>query len=76
MGVRGAYTPLYAVLGPEAPAILHILIGDSQFLVIQPETLATALKQHAISVFILPQDWADDADLKVAQAAGIKVVYV
>ena len=80
MGDRGANaytdTPFYAVLGPEAPAILHILIGDAQLLVIQPETLAIALKQHNVGVFILPQDWADDADLKAAQAAGIKLVYV
>ena len=71
-----AESPLYAVLGPEAPSILRVLIDDSHILVIQPGTLNIVLKEHLITAYILPQDWADDGDLKAAQAAHVQIVYV
>jgi ABC-type Fe3+-hydroxamate transport system substrate-binding protein len=69
-------TSLYAVLGPEAPSILRVLIGDSNILVIQPGTLDAAIKQHPIGAFVLSEDWADASDLKTAQAAHIRIMYV
>src|SRR5258708_32162771 len=47
---------LYATLGPEAPSILRVLIGDPGFVAVEPGHLADVLKQRAISTLIVPQD--------------------
>lgn len=68
-------TPLrYAALGPEAPAILRVLIGEDRILRLQPGELAEALNREHVAAFILTEDLADSDDLKAAKAAGLPVV--
>src|SRR6266851_8697873 len=67
---------LYATLVPEAPSILHVLIGDPGFVAVEPGHLADVLQQHTISTLIVPQDWADETDLDTAHAAGLTIVNV
>src|SRR5689334_21661684 len=66
--------PTFAVLGPEAPAILHILIGEAHYIVVQPGMLDCVLHEQHIQVLIIPQDWAYENDLKIAQASGVRIV--
>src|SRR5579859_3289760 len=74
---RASATPtLYATLGPEAPSILRVLIGDHGFVAVEPGHLAAMLKQHSISTLIVPLDWADETDLDSARAAGLSIVNV
>jgi ABC-type Fe3+-hydroxamate transport system substrate-binding protein len=70
----GAAVPVYATLGPEAPAILRVLVGDSRIVALQPGGLAEALKDRTLAALVLPEDWADDADLHAARAAGLTIV--
>jgi hypothetical protein len=67
-------TPLYAVLGPEAPPILRVLIGESRIVVVRPGMLDAVLREPHIQALILPQDWADENDLKIAQTDGVRIV--
>jgi ABC-type Fe3+-hydroxamate transport system substrate-binding protein len=71
-----AGAPVYAVLGPEAPAILRVLVGDSRIVMIRPGGLADALKDHALAAFVSSEDWANASDLDAARAAGLIVVTV
>src|SRR5262245_53340111 len=67
----------YATLGPEATGLLRVLIsdrGDVQIIRLEPGGLADALAQSEIDALILPQDWADEADLQTARRAGIAVI--
>jgi len=68
--------PTYATLGPEAPAILRALIGDSRVIPIQPGELASLIKSHPIHALIVPDNWADTGDQDAARAAGIPVYTV
>src|SRR5712692_8968982 len=67
---------LYATLGPEAPSILRVLIGDPGFVAVEPGHLADVLKKHIISTLIVPLDWADETDLDTARAADLTIVNV
>ena len=70
----GAGTPVYATLGPEAPAILRVLVGDSRIVALQPGGLAEMLKDRTLAALVLPDDWANDSDLDAARAAGLTIV--
>src|SRR5437016_4896069 len=77
--------PLYAVLGPEAPAILRVLIGSDHVVSLQPGDLADLIAQQSqqsqqspdtLGALIVPDYWADESDLDVARQHGIKIVRV
>jgi iron complex transport system substrate-binding protein len=68
--------PTYATLGPEAPAILRTLIGDSRVIPIQPGELISLIKTRPIHALIVPDNWADTGDRDAARAAGIPVYTV
>jgi hypothetical protein len=68
--------PVFATLGPEAPPILSVLIGEQHIVEIQPGELANTVAHLPISALILPEDWADDVDQKFARSHGIAVVTV
>ncbi|MCC7451143.1 MAG: ABC transporter substrate-binding protein [Anaerolineae bacterium] len=68
--------PTYATLGPEAPAILRPLIGDSHVSPIQPGELAFLIKTRPIHALIVPDNWADTGDRDAARAAGLPVYMV
>src|SRR5258708_30380766 len=66
--------PLYAVLGPEAPAILHVLVGSEHLIVLQPGDLATLSARHWPAALIVPEQWADERVLTLARPARAEVV--
>ncbi len=68
--------PIYATLGPEAPAILRALIGDSRVIPIQPGELASLIKSRPIHALIVPDNWADTGDLNTARTAGVAIYTV
>ncbi len=70
----GPGAPVYATLGPEAPAILRVLVGDSRIIAIQPGDLATVAAQRHVGAFVLPEDWSGGEDLVAAQQARIPVI--
>ncbi len=67
---------VYAVLGPEANSILNVLVGHQHVVTIQPGGLANLLRKQAIDTLVLPEDWGDDTDFRVARAAGIAIYSV
>jgi ABC-type Fe3+-hydroxamate transport system substrate-binding protein len=67
---------VYATLGPEAPAILRVLLGDQQIVQVGPGGLADVLNRRRVEALILPEDWPNEADLGAAEAAEIRVVRV
>lgn len=76
---RVSSSQIYVTLGPEAPAILRVLLADTpnqQIITIQPGGLATVLAQQQIDALIVPEDWASAVDVETARSAGIRVVEV
>src|SRR5690349_7630078 len=65
---------LYATLGPEAPSILRVMIGEQGFIAVEPGHLSDALKQYHITALIVPVDWADQSDLDTARSVGLPIV--
>jgi ABC-type Fe3+-hydroxamate transport system substrate-binding protein len=68
--------PIYAVLGPEAPAILRILVGNEHVIALQPGDLAAFAARQRPYVLIVPEQWAHERDLSLARQAGVKIVTV
>ncbi|MEP7285562.1 MAG: ABC transporter substrate-binding protein [Chloroflexota bacterium] len=74
--VEQTQSDVYATLGPEAPAILRVLVGQSHVVTLQAGDLSNALQTQTFTALVVSQDWVNDDDLKAAQRAGVRVVIV
>src|SRR5258708_28511668 len=66
--------PIYATIGPEAPAILRVLVGDARVVSLPTGNFADVLRQHAVAALVVPEEWAGGADLNAARIGQIKVI--
>src|SRR5258708_5393953 len=66
--------PIYATIGPEAPAILRVLVGAASVISVQAGSFADVLREHDIAALVIPEEWAGTTELDAAITAGIKVV--
>lgn len=76
-GLAFGQTPpprIYATIGPEAPAILRVLVGAASVISVQAGSFADVLREHDIAALVIPEEWAGTTELDAAITAGIKVV--
>jgi ABC-type Fe3+-hydroxamate transport system substrate-binding protein len=75
-GHTQANAPLYMTLGPEAPAILRMLISEDQVLPVTAMHLAGILQDRSITAVIVPEEWLDDSQLAMVRASGVQLVLI
>src|SRR4051812_27148816 len=67
---------LYVTLGPEAPTILRMLIGDDHVMPVTAARLADVLPDRSITAVIVPEEWLDESQLEMVRASGDQLVLI
>src|SRR5258708_19412600 len=67
---------IYATIGPEAPAILRVLVGDARVVTVPTGNFADVLGQYAGAGLVVPEEGEGGEDLDGGHIAEVKVIRV